>query len=360
MTPRRKPLVLVAGSAILAGAGVAVLLDPEGALDAWHALRTGWQFEWMPEGVVPGSGRALNEAGEVAASMLGDPEEAMTWTPGSGLRRIDAGSCDHGSKAWAINGRGNIAGTCDDTGAFFWSPETGRIDIPGDGAVRPAAINNRDQVVGTASGGDWARAFCWDREAGVRELAVFGAEDLSFACAINDRGWIAGGVGADGVTRPVLWKPGSPPHYLDPPTPDGWIGGAEAVNEHNQVLLSVSKLRPDGTAEEYSSFLWTEERGHEAAAPIPEGHVDLYALALNDHGAVLLRDPKRGSAPRTTYLFSAGRLRELPPARRGVATHYTQINNRGWVAGYVDLVEEGGPGGRRRQGFLATPLRGGR
>jgi probable HAF family extracellular repeat protein len=210
---RGRRLAVLLGASVLALAGL-LAVERERVADLIHAFRTGYWFEWMPEGVIPGRNgtNVLNDAGVVAVDIIEEwPShvQAGTWSPREGWSR-PLGVLD-GSRACfshGINRHGWIVGTISEPQkpngriirtfqrAFLWTPASGIAELPGlvEGPfLAPADINERGEVVGSATGRfGRVRAFRWEIGSGMRDLGALSDDGESNAVAINDDGWIAG------------------------------------------------------------------------------------------------------------------------------------------------------------------------
>jgi probable HAF family extracellular repeat protein len=268
--------------------------------------------------------------------------------------------CDPLSHASAINGRGSVVGGINgpaqfNVHAFVWRPGSGIIEIPGldVGSRFAAAINDQDQVVGTAPIDGRLGAFTWDPRSGTRPLEVLPGSQETYAVDINDQGWIAGNAKtSSGETHPLLWKPGAPVRDLG--LTSGYTTGyASHLNERAQVLVTFE--RPTGPRSKTleAPYVWSESEGF-VAVPLPQGFQDVRAMALNDLGHVLLSGRRIGTGEDAGFLVVNGQLKPLPPSRLGASTRYNGFNNKGWLTGFVE-PQEGGLDTRARRGFVARP-----
>lgn len=140
---------------------------------------------------------------------------AVLWSPDGDPR--DLGTLGgRTSRALAVNDAVQIVGESDsasgDRHAFLWEREdAGMIDLGTLGGRSSTAfsINNKGQVVGYSDDlRGTRRAFLWTAEEGMLDLGTLGGPE-STARAINDRGEIAGeSLTASGARRAVLWQPG--------------------------------------------------------------------------------------------------------------------------------------------------------
>jgi probable HAF family extracellular repeat protein len=361
---------------ILLGAGVFFLTaflvsEREQVADLIHALRTGYWFEWLPEGVAPDpqAKNILNDAGDLAVdTFMGEwrtlETRAGKWsTKEKGLRLLGVlAGRSPSTHSYAINDRGWILGTISDPPfglpvfqqPFLWTPETGIVELPclsAKGEITPADINVRGEVVGSATGTSGRmRAFSWEIGSGMRDLGALSDDGESFGAAINDQGWIVGNArDAQEVVGPVLWKPGAGMRSLGA-FPGAAHSFAQDINNHGGVLVNVTVAGSPSGTRLAGPVIWTEERGYEEVA-LPSGR-EAMGICINDSGAILLSVAKE-EAP-TYFLVSGSDVKELPAARKGFRTRYSSLNNRGWLAGWVMLDEEPkNPSSVR--GFLAKP-----
>ncbi len=152
---------------------------------------------------------AINATGVVAGSgrLANDKTHAVRYDPGTGTT-LDLGTLG-GDESFAngINDAGHVAGLSDDSEGgfrpFFWSPETGLVDLFADGHLGSpfgAAydVNSAGEVVGYGEINDNydSHAFVWSRNDGLRDLNNLVARmpglELRGAAGINDVGQISG------------------------------------------------------------------------------------------------------------------------------------------------------------------------
>lgn len=373
---RGKRLTLLTGSMLLVLVAV-LAVEWERALDIFYALRTGYEFIRMPDGVSPCEGRSLNNSGQVAVEIQeGELETAAgSWSvSGEELHLLGTlPGCEPGSGTSAINSDGNIVGLIHELftfgmgsilngrHAFHWTPERGMVEIPNLGglSIKPADISDKNQVVGFAAKRQYERAFLWEQLTGIRELGQLAGEGNSYAVGISGQGWIAGNaVAADRSTHPVLWKPDC--EIMDLGFPAGYSGGcALAINDRNEVLVNAERLvstTGSNVSKESVPFVWSGEKGY-AALPLPTGYDDVTAISINNHGHVLFTAKSSSRHAPSAFIFADGKLTQLPPARRGLATFYTCLNDKGWLSGYIETAEGGSPDLKARRGFVARPFR---
>jgi probable HAF family extracellular repeat protein len=149
----------------------------------------------------------INNAGQVLIASQDEPgtaEKAYLWTPSSGLR--DLGSLGGVSThAYALNDLGQVAGSSETTfeteNAFFWSAQTGMINLGGATAI---GLNERGQVLGWAS----TYAFLWDSADG--SFARIGPVGLTATpLDMNNAGEVVGYAAFEkgGKPKAFLWTP---------------------------------------------------------------------------------------------------------------------------------------------------------
>jgi uncharacterized membrane protein len=230
------------------------------------------------------------------------------------------------------------------------------------------AINNRNQIVGTAAVGDLAQAFIWDFSRGARLLGVLPGAAISLGNDINDRGQVVGTSGA----RPFIWDD------RNGMRPFATLGGASATATHindvgqiiglsftaaedgehlyfrdvntdvedlgvaripfgltdaGQVGFSIQSQQPPPTAE---VFLWDARKGERELRGFPEDRLILPS-AINNRLHIV------GSAGRDDQLphamrWTRGRgMQFLPSLNEDSFSQATDVNERGAVVGYVEM-----------------------
>lgn len=204
----------------------------------------------------------INDRGDVvgfsqvdAGSGRGTP---FLWTEEHGMRPIVECEGSVGVTG-AINNAREVAGSCDDAAgqpqAFFWSAQTGRIDLDLPGFLNSSAfaINDRGEVVGVAQAPDFTPvvAFKWmPRKRRVVLLQDLG-DDFSRALAINQVGWIVGDAVDDNDTRrAVIWLSRKRGFKIDPGL--GTSSFATGLND----LGSVVGIVTFATVRDQRAVLW--------------------------------------------------------------------------------------------------------
>jgi probable HAF family extracellular repeat protein len=196
----------------------------------------------------------INDRGDVvgfsqvdAGSGRGTP---FLWTEQQGMRPIV--ECEGSiGVASGINNRREVVGSCDDAGnqpqAFFWSAETGRIDLDLPGFLNSSAlaINDQGEVTGVAQAPSITPvvAFKWmPRKRRVVLLRDLG-DDFSLARAINRIGWIVGDAVDDNDTRrAVIWLTAKRGFKIDPGL--GTSSFATGLNDLGSIVGTVDFSDP--------------------------------------------------------------------------------------------------------------------
>jgi probable HAF family extracellular repeat protein len=219
-------------------------------------------------------GTAMNERGDIIGASH-DAEGtygAVVWWHGE---RSPTALGVEGARADAINEDGHIAGNADG-GLFLWRAGTVTRQRPGTVAsFSRVTINDRDQVAGTATGGDdVSRAFVWHH--GRMTLLPTPDGASSRAVDINNAGQVVGTVTRPGASgeQPVLWQDG---RMTELGTPGDAAGAPAAINERGQVIGNTDTGSPYDRP-----FLWQNGRTTDllAGTDAATGRV----TALNDAG----------------------------------------------------------------------------
>ena len=264
-------------------------------------------FVWSVAGgmrdihVQPGGGRsyaqAINNRGVVTGS-FNDSARPFRWSRAGGMEDLGVTpGLPEPSSGMLLNDNGLIAGrvTLEDrygdpyTRAFAWTRAGGLVDIDTLGSVEstPVAVGAGGEVAGNRlasadDGGD--RPFLWTRATGMVDLGI-GRGSTAWVNAMTPGLHIAGAIGyPDGRQRAMSWTPQGGMREL------GTLGGrtsvARAVNARGQIV---------GFAEDNTgamrAFVWSAGAGMRdlnrllrRAAP---GLVLEHALAINDGGAIV-------------------------------------------------------------------------
>ena len=234
----------------------------------------------------------------------------------------DLGALAGGYVVPDINERGQIAGTMGtgELGtnrspirhAFLWQngklTDLGTLGGPRSDAV---AINDRGQVVGQANttaksksgytkGTPIAHAFLW--QAGkMRDLGALGGE-FSRALAINERGQVVGTASTKTGSHPFLWSNG---RMRDLGSFDGANGEAKAVNGRGQVVGASDTTAKDGKGNSIRhAFVW--ENGKLTDLGTLGGSSE--AVAISERGQIIgWSETTRGAAHAVLWTPTHGR-----------------------------------------------------
>jgi probable HAF family extracellular repeat protein len=191
-------------------------------------------LRWLPDGTMEDLGtlggsfnaslNGINVFGDVIATI----DEGAHFSRAVVIRRdgsqVDIGNLggtgpEDGTLGRAISNGGHVTGLSTTAAgawrAFFWTKETGMLDI---GALDPNsvfsdgfAINALGMVVGASAVPPFGapHAFLWTSATGMRDLGTLGGPSSS-ASAINDLGQIVGIADLPGTPRrshAILWQP---------------------------------------------------------------------------------------------------------------------------------------------------------
>jgi probable HAF family extracellular repeat protein len=222
----------------------------------------------------------------------------------------------------AINDRGTAVGSASPGEVYVWNDGVpSALGIAG----QASGINKSGAIVGTTQTGPISRggqflAFLY-QDGVMHTLGTLGGDE-SHAVAINDRGIVAGwSYTSPGTraTRGFIYKDGI---MTALPTLGGRDSTAADINNHGVVV---------GMAEDASDsphgFMWDERGGMRSIG------VGFAPRAINDRGAVI------GNVSFASYLYEDGTMTRLDTLPAVQAAGYrdltfTDINDRGWIAGY--------------------------
>jgi probable HAF family extracellular repeat protein len=285
-------------------------------------VSTGRLIQLNSLGGVGSFGTAMNERGDIIGASVdaADDYRAVVWWRGA--RSPTALGID-GARAGAINEKGTIAGYAGDA-LFLWRAGTVTYLRPSTVAsFTSAAINDRDQVAGTATDhNDASRAFVWD--AGRMTTLPTPAGATSRAVDINDRGQVVGTITRAGAAteQAVLWQDGRM-------TELGTLGGSGStplsINQRGQV---IGNSAAGESSDEEHPFLWQNGRMTDLLAGT--GAAAGRVMALNDTG-MMTGYASFGDHNNRPVLWRDGRLTVIGlPGHTGSGSF---INDRGDVAG---------------------------
>lgn len=211
--------------------------------------------------------------------------------------------------------------------AFFWSPESGMVDI--DSAAGPAVrsrawdINDRGMVVGESGG----RAVTWSRVSNHWQRTVHGVlpgHHSSAALAVNNRYDPVGySVGAAGE-RAVRFIYGG---VIDLGTlPGGTTSRAEDVNDSLRIVGTA------GTPGGPRAFLYRSPGPMQSLGVLPGG-TGSSASGINNADVVVGYSIVSGVS--RAFVWSGGTMRALPGLAAGRASRAFAINDAGYIAGWA-------------------------
>jgi probable HAF family extracellular repeat protein len=223
---------------------------------------------------------AINGRGEVAGwsftSFVANPSTGVPtvdpffWSPENGM--IDLGSLGgtYGSVAWINNG-GQVAGASNLPGdatehPFIWSKSEGMKDLGTLGGTfgHPDWINDAGEVVGyaTISNDQTGHAFLW-RNGKMIDLGTLGTDPQSESVSINSQGQVAGETFTnDGVDlRGFLWENGGPLVDLNTliVASSTYVTAALLINDSGDIACAGLDL---GDTEEHSCLLIPCDENH--------------------------------------------------------------------------------------------------
>lgn len=253
---------------------------------------------------------------------------------------IDLGSLT-GGFSWAhdVNNQGQVVGrTATPAGgghhAFLWEAGVMRDlgTLPGGSFSEAYAINDHGQVVGfstvnqdncTAFDGCW-HAFLWENGT-MTDLGALEGHRQSYAYSINNRGQIVGisssGDYPSGVWHAVVWENGTISDLGEVP---GAVNRfARGVNDSGQIVGSWDD------ASSANPLLW--DRGSTVALPALPGATHSEAYKINDRG-LIVGFSESGDRPRAV-LWAQGTITNLGTLPEGVWSFARDINDRGQIVG---------------------------
>jgi len=275
----------------------------------------------------------VNSQGQVVGSVqvASGGSKPFIWTNGS------FSILDLNGHATAINDGGAVAGSgilspgAVTFHAFFWTPETGVLDV---GVLRSdeannlslaSDVNDSDEVVGT-EGVTSTQAFAWTRAGGIRPLAVHGE---SQAVAVNDSGEIAGSFAdTQALPRvPFIIHPNGEVLELPLP-PDRDVAQASDMNAHATV---VGTYHFAATPNNEIGFVWCSRAGIQTIKPGADSTITL--LAVNNHGVVLGLAGDNATGASTPFLWTERGGRVDVADLLGAGSIPFGMNDQGWVVG---------------------------
>ena len=206
----------------------------------------------------------INDRGDVVGFSqvdAGGRGQPFLWTEEQGMRQVVECEGQNGS-ANGINNAREVIGSCDATGAFFWSARTGRIDLNlrGFTGTSVSDINDRGEVVGEAvvatPDSFIVKPFKWmPRKHRIVFLRDLGA-DFSRPLGINQVGWIVGdAIDSTDTRRAVAWITPKLGFKVDPGL--GTSSSANALNDLGSAVGTVDFTDPSNPGpRDLRAVLW--------------------------------------------------------------------------------------------------------
>ena len=238
-----------------------------------------------------------------------------------------------------INDQGNICGynfDCNnDDQPFFWSPETGRVELEipaGFDEGRALDLNSTGQIVGQLRMNNVPHAMLW-HNGEVIELGIPPGGNFSEALAINSQAQIAGNWGnsAVGPIHGFLWQGGVMGNLGD--DLGTLTSRANDLNEQTQVTGWMgSSIFTDATA-----FIWDDGKVTDLGV-IPggftgmgmainnQGDVAVQGLTFNDNDEVIVR----------SFLWRDGEWIDIGGFPGCEETRVLDLNDAGQAIGYCE------------------------
>lgn len=249
---------------------------------------------------------SLNDAGEVVGfKSAGDgssASHAFFWSIETGM--IDLGTLGgRDSLAWDINASGQVIGQSqinddpDVSHGFVWTQATGMVDMgpQGPSHVIPRSLNSQGQATGgtwlrrtSGNQGLFPRAFVWSPETGIVDLGTLGANQ-SEGLLINAAGQIAGraSLAGDSVTHSFFWAPAT--GMIDVGKLAGFFSSPVDINASG-TIVGNSTVDDIGRS---APYVWKRETGIRplpSLMEVPSGQV----LQINSSGFAVGSSIMRG------------------------------------------------------------------
>jgi probable HAF family extracellular repeat protein len=277
---------------------------------------------------------AINERGEVVGAAETKAVEesghhathAFLWQKGV-VRDLGTLPGGTSSSAVAINDRGQVVGvSCSETGtacrAFIWQNGTlTDLGTLGGDDTQPVDINERGQIVGTATTGKMGanrspirHAFLW-QDGKMTDLGTLGGP-RSWASAINDRGQVVGQANTTAkskggsnpwlmgmpIAHAFLWQNGK---MRDLGTLGGEYSNADAINAQGRVIGDTGG----------HAFLWRDGKTTDLGT-LPE-QTTSEAVAINERDQVVGTTYDDERTRSRAFLWQNGTMTELPSQNQG-------------------------------------------
>lgn len=190
-------------------------------------------------------GNKINDSGQIAGvSYEGTHPQSVIWDRNFGL--IPVTGTQERSFAVGINNQQQVVGVnLDKRGRFygyFWSEVEGAIDLEqliGTKISYAMAINDRQEIVGSAKINNHYRAFLWSKTRGLLHVGSDLTAEGSRANGINNRSIVVGHYRLDGQLRAFLWS--EKWGFVDlndllPPDSNWEFSVAWDINDHGQII----------------------------------------------------------------------------------------------------------------------------
>ena len=304
----------------------------------------------------------LNDAGQIAGTSVNEHgiENAFVWSAGGGMLDIRAAPGRGRSYGWAINNRGVVTGSFNDSARLFrWSHAGGVEDL----GVTPAfaqpsgrVLNDAGLIAGvTTIDDEFTRVFAWTRSSGLVDIDTLGSVE-SNPVAVGAGGEVAGNRLAswdDGGDRPFLWTRST--GMVDLGIGRGTTAWVNAMTPGLHIAGGIGYA--DGRQRAMS---WTRRTGMRELGTL--GGRTSVARGVNGRGQIVGFAENKAGAMRA-FVWSAGGgmldlnrlLHRAPPTL--VLEHAMSINDRGEIvagsnAGLVLLRPDHG----RKSGHTVGPL----
>jgi probable HAF family extracellular repeat protein len=185
-------------------------------------------------------------------------------------------------------------------------------------------INNRGQAVGSAAlgSGDNQRAILW-QDGTLIDLGALPDYPLSSAAAINERGQIVG-TATDGFrSRAILWDGGA----ITDLTPPGWAWCvASDINNRGDIVGVCARPASDNLA-----VLWRD--GVLTELGVLPGSNESAAAGINDAGVVIGSLRTTSEDRSTAFRWVDGAMTALPVPPGTTSTQAFEINAAGTIVG---------------------------